>query len=134
VATEALLPLAEWLDLTADAPRHRLPFIWAIGPAPDGAQDADPGGAAPDGEAVRLVLSRRLALACLDRLDSWRTLRRLAGVAMSVVPPPVATQGADSLSAGSSLAAPDRQHDLQIAEGVVHRLIAQLVGPPPTGP
>lgn len=63
--SEALVGAAEFLG-TGDAESQDLvPYIWGA----DGA-----------GTLHRLAFSRRLAFACRDRLDYWRTLQELAGV------------------------------------------------------
>ncbi|MCK4871221.1 MAG: ferredoxin [Phycisphaerales bacterium] len=54
-----------YLALPADEALSRVPYVWAI----DG-----------DGQLHRLVITRRLAFACRDRLRYWRTLQELAGV------------------------------------------------------
>lgn len=58
-------PLADVLELAPDAAAAKLPFVWGV----DG-----------NGRLQRLVVTRRLALACRDRLATWRTLQELAGV------------------------------------------------------
>jgi len=64
-----LVMLSAYLSMTADGDAaemdHRLPFIW---------------GADAEGQLRRLLVTRRLAFACRDRLDYWRTLQELAGV------------------------------------------------------
>ncbi|MEW6742967.1 MAG: ferredoxin [Planctomycetota bacterium] len=62
---EDLIPMATYLELPRDQAIRRIPHIWAV-----------------DGERRlhRLVVSRRLAFACRDRLDYWHTLRELAGI------------------------------------------------------
>ncbi|MBD3334666.1 MAG: ferredoxin [Candidatus Eisenbacteria bacterium] len=60
-----MIPVPEYLELSPEEAAHKLPYIWAVN---------------PEGRMVRLVVTRRLALACRDRLDYWRTLEELAGV------------------------------------------------------
>ena len=60
-----LAPLADVLELPPEEAAARLPFVWAA----DG-----------EGRLHRLVVARRLALACRDRLDTWRTLQEMAGL------------------------------------------------------
>lgn len=59
-----LLPLGQWLALGTDEALRHVPWIWAV--------DAD--------DLLRQVaLSRRLAYACRDRVEAWRSLQELAG-------------------------------------------------------
>ncbi len=60
-----LVALAAYLELEGDEGAYKIPFVWAA--------DAQ-------GRLHRLAVTRRLALACRDRLDFWRTLQELAGV------------------------------------------------------
>jgi hypothetical protein len=62
---EDLVPLVAWLALDAETAGHRVPWIWAV----DGS-----------GLLHRLAVGRRLARACRDRRDFWRTLQEMAGV------------------------------------------------------
>lgn len=62
---EELMPVGEYLALDADEAMDRIPYIW---------------GADESGQLTRVVISRRLAFTCRDRLDYWRTLQELAGV------------------------------------------------------
>jgi ferredoxin/DNA-binding transcriptional MerR regulator len=62
---EALIPIQDWLAMDGDEAHRRVPFLWGL----DGS-----------GVLVRLVVSRQLAMACLDRLHWWRTLQSMAGV------------------------------------------------------
>ncbi len=63
--SEALIPMQDYLAMAPDQAYRKVPFVWAV-----------------DGNAIlhRLVVSRELALACLDRLNFWRTLQAMAGV------------------------------------------------------
>jgi ferredoxin len=63
--SDALVPMQEYLAMAPDQAYWLVPFIWAV-----------------DGNAAlhRLVVSRELAMACLDRLNFWRTLQQMAGV------------------------------------------------------
>ncbi|MHC5112935.1 MAG: 4Fe-4S domain-containing protein [Planctomycetota bacterium] len=69
VEHDDLVLLGAYLGILAGADaeeaEHKLPFIWAA--------DAE-------GQLQRLLVTRRLAFACRDRLDYWRTLQELAGV------------------------------------------------------
>lgn len=62
---EDLVALDAYLTMDDEEAEHRLPFIWGV----DG-----------EGMLIRLAITRRMALACRDRLDFWRTLQELAGV------------------------------------------------------
>jgi len=63
--SEALIPMQEYLSMAQDQAYRKVPFVWAV-----------------DGNAIlhRLVVSRELSLACLDRLNFWRTLQAMAGI------------------------------------------------------
>ncbi|MEA3277415.1 MAG: ferredoxin [Pseudomonadota bacterium] len=63
--SQALIPMQDYLSMNPDQAYRRVPFVWAV-----------------DGNSIlhRLVVSRELALACLDRLNYWRTLQAMAGV------------------------------------------------------
>ena len=54
-----------YLKLTAEEASGRIPFVWATDDT---------------GQLQRLAVTRRLALACSDRLDYWHTLQELAGI------------------------------------------------------
>jgi pyruvate-ferredoxin/flavodoxin oxidoreductase len=60
---DGMLPLAEYLELTADDRRDRFPFIWHL---------------LPEGEPGRLLVSDAMVASCEDRRDFWRLLRGLA--------------------------------------------------------
>lgn len=62
--TPELTSLLDWLAMDLDAALRRVPWIHAV-------DDQD--------RVVRLALSRRLAFACRDRGDAWRTLQELVG-------------------------------------------------------
>jgi ferredoxin len=61
----ALIAMQEYLSMGQDQAYRKVPFVWAV-----------------DGNAIlhRLVVSRELSLACLDRLNFWRTLQAMAGI------------------------------------------------------
>lgn len=63
--SDALIPMQDYLAMDQDQAYRKVPFVWAV-----------------DGNAIlhRLVISRELALACLDRLNFWRTLQAMAGI------------------------------------------------------
>ncbi|MBK8638527.1 MAG: ferredoxin [Chromatiaceae bacterium] len=63
--SDALVPMQDYLAMKPDDAYQRMPYILAV-----------------DGNAQlhRLLVSRELALACLDRLNFWHTLQELAGV------------------------------------------------------
>ncbi len=63
--SDSLVPMQDYLAMKPDQAYQHLPFVWAV-----------------DGNALlhRLVVSRELALACLDRLNFWHTLQEMAGV------------------------------------------------------
>ena len=63
-----MLPLAEYLELAADAREGRYPYIWHL---------------MPDGEPARLLVSAAMVASCEDRRDFWRLLRGLARPAAS---------------------------------------------------
>jgi ferredoxin len=63
--TEALVPLQDYLAMRPDEAYQRIPYTWGV----DG-----------HGQLHRLVISRALALACLDRLNFWHSLQELAGI------------------------------------------------------
>lgn len=63
--SEALVPLQDYLAMRPDEAAQRVPYLWGV----DG-----------NGLLHQLVVSRALALACLDRLNFWHTLQELAGV------------------------------------------------------
>lgn len=121
---DALVPLAPWLELPGDEAAHRLPWIWAAG---------------EDGRLQRLLVSRRLAVACRDRLDLWRTLQELAGVKSAY-----AREAAERARRDAEAAAAAERERLgtlhaeelervrrQAASEVVDRLTAALLGAEP---
>ena len=55
-----LVPLASYLALAPEEAAGKLPFVWGVG---------------TKGHLRRLIVARRLALACPDRLGTWRTLQ-----------------------------------------------------------
>ncbi len=60
---DGMLPLAEYLELDAEARTERFPFIWHL---------------LPDGDLSRLLVSDEIVASCEDRRDFWRLLRELA--------------------------------------------------------
>ncbi len=63
--SDALVPMQDYLSMKPDEAYQRVPFVWGV----------DAGS-----QLHRLVVSRQLALAALDRLNFWHTLQELAGV------------------------------------------------------
>ncbi len=63
--SDALVPMQDYLAMKPDQAYQSVPFVWAV----DGSR-----------QLHRLVVSRELAQACLDRLNYWHTLQELAGV------------------------------------------------------
>ncbi len=61
-----MLPLADYLELDADAREGRFPYIWHL---------------LPDGELGRLLVSEEIVASSEDRRDFWRLLRGLAAPA-----------------------------------------------------
>jgi len=61
----SLVPMQEYLAMDQEAAYRLIPFVWAV-----------------DGNSTlhRIVVSRELALASLDRLNYWHTLQEMAGV------------------------------------------------------
>jgi ferredoxin len=61
----SLIPMQEYLAMGAEQAYQHVPYVLAV-----------------DGNAIlhRVVVSRELALASLDRLNYWRTLQEMAGV------------------------------------------------------
>ena len=62
---EALIPMQTYLSMPLDDAYQKVPFLWVV----DG-----------NGVLQRVVVSRRMAVGCLDRLNFWRTLQAKAGV------------------------------------------------------
>ena len=63
--SDALVPMQDYLAMKPDDAYQRVPFIWGVDES---------------GQLHRLVVSRELSLACLDRLNFWHALQELAGV------------------------------------------------------
>lgn len=63
--TADLIELDQYLALESGALEEKAPFIW---------------GADGEGKLHRVAVSRRMVVACGDRLDYWRTLQELAGI------------------------------------------------------
>ena len=117
---EDLLPLAEWLALEPEEAGHRLPWIWAV----DGG-----------GTLHRLAVGRRLARACHDRLDFWRTLQEMAGLRSEYAERAAETARREAASvAEEERARLDEAHRAELervrrtaAEEVVDRLTSALL-------
>jgi ferredoxin len=63
--SDALVPVAQFLQLPAEIVHQHVPFVWAVG----------------SGNVLhRVVISRALIQACRDRLNFWHTLQEMAGV------------------------------------------------------
>lgn len=60
-----LVRIDAYLQMPVEDADHCVPFVWAV--------DAEQ-------KLRRLALTRKLAMACADRLDYWRTLQELAGI------------------------------------------------------
>ncbi|MBC8519293.1 MAG: ferredoxin [Gammaproteobacteria bacterium] len=63
--SEALTPIAEYLQQSEENSFSLVPFVWTIN---------------KDNLLHRAVVSRELVLACKDRLNYWHTLQELSGV------------------------------------------------------
>ncbi len=63
--TDALVPVAEFLQLPEETVHQHVPFLWAVGSG---------------GVLHRVVISLALVQACRDRLNFWHTLQEMAGV------------------------------------------------------
>jgi ferredoxin len=63
--TDALVPVADYLQLPETSVHEHVPFIWAVGNG---------------GVLHRVIISRALIQACRDRLNFWHTLQEMAGV------------------------------------------------------
>ncbi|MCW8887881.1 MAG: ferredoxin, partial [Gammaproteobacteria bacterium] len=68
--SEELIELDDFLKLSQDEVAEKVPFVWAVG---------------SDNGLHRLVVSRVLVLATLDRLNYWHTLQAMAGVRSSYI-------------------------------------------------
>lgn len=68
--SDELIPLPDFLNLSQDACAEKVPFVWAVDSA---------------NQIHRLVVSRSMVLATLDRLNFWRTLQAMAGVRSSYI-------------------------------------------------
>jgi ferredoxin len=60
-----LVPVEVWTSLAGDDLIRKVPYIWAVD---------------PQQHLRRLAISRKLALACRDRLGFWHTLQEMAGI------------------------------------------------------
>jgi ferredoxin len=76
-AGEELVTVHEYLSMPAREFIERIPYVWAT----DG-----------EGRLRRLVISRRMAFACRDRLSFWHLLQELAGVRNEYVQQSVARE------------------------------------------
>nr|VFK52618.1 MAG: 4Fe-4S single cluster domain-containing protein [Candidatus Kentron sp. TUN] len=65
-----IIHLDDYLDLEPEQMVNRLPFLWAVYDDQNTRRT----------KLRRLIVSRTLVLACLDRREFWRTLQALAGV------------------------------------------------------
>jgi ferredoxin len=63
--SDALVPVAEFLQLADEVVHLHVPFVWAV---------------SSGGVLHRIVISRALIQACRDRLNFWHTLQEMAGV------------------------------------------------------
>jgi len=68
--SEELIELDDFLMLSQDEVAEKVPFVWAVD---------------SDNRLHRLVVSRALVLATLDRLNYWHTLQAMAGVRSSYI-------------------------------------------------
>lgn len=124
--SEDLLPLAAWLSLEPEETVRRLPCVWGVG---------------EDGVALRLVVSRALALAARDRLSFWRTLEELAGVRNEHVEEAAArARGEAEAAAADERAAVAARHAAELERvaaeadvAAVDRLVAALFEVEPEG-
>jgi len=119
-ASDHVIPVADAVDADPeDAPR-RIPFVWGVN---------------EDGRAVRLAVTRRLALAAGDRLDYWRTLQELAGVRNEYVEAAETRVHAEARAeANAELSRLRTEHDAALnavretaADDIVRRLVAVLL-------
>lgn len=126
---EGLVPMAEWLALSFDEALEAVPVVLGI-PREPGLED---GG---EERTVRLAVSRRLALACRDRLGYWRILQELAGVRSEYVrraEERVRARAEERLDAERARLRAEHAAELErvrraAAEEVVERLTAALLG------
>ncbi len=65
-----LIPLSEYVQKDPESAEYLIPFIWAVD---------------PHGVMRQLAISRRLVMACRDRMHYWRTLQEWFGVQNSFV-------------------------------------------------
>lgn len=63
--TDALILLQDYLTMRPEEAHQRIPYVFGVD---------------DNGVLQRLVVSRALAVACLDRLNFWHSLQELAGV------------------------------------------------------
>ncbi|HVS16330.1 MAG TPA: hypothetical protein VMV46_20635 [Thermoanaerobaculia bacterium] len=133
LAHDHLVPIDAWLERPQSETRGLVPFVWAV---------IAPGGAPNDVALRRLAVSRRLALCARDRLDTWRTLQRLAGIhhpqldAVRAAEREAAHQRATEETArlGAEHARELEEQRKAVAGEVVTRLVAALLGDGATAP
>jgi ferredoxin len=68
--SDGLVPLADFLRLSQAECAEKVPYVWAVD---------------SDNQLHRLVVSRSLVMATLDRLNFWHTLQAMAGVRSSYI-------------------------------------------------
>jgi ferredoxin len=78
--SDALVPVAEFLQLADEVVHQHVPFVWAVGSG---------------GVLHRVVISRALIQACRDRLNFWHTLQEMAGVRNKYIDNAIATTRAE---------------------------------------
>ena len=98
----ALVPIQEYLAMDREQAYQHVPFLLAV-----------------DGNAIlhRVVISRELALASLDRLNFWRTLQEMAGVRNHYVDMAVErTREEEQAKAASDLDALRNAHAIELEQ------------------
>jgi hypothetical protein len=129
-AAAELIPIADWLALGDEAAVTRVPFVWAVAPAAGGG-----------GELRKLAVDRRLALACRDRLDFWRTLQELSGARSGYAREAAAEAREEEIErAREERERLEERHAAELAgveraaaERLAARLTAMLLAPEPAG-
>jgi ferredoxin len=119
--SDALVPVAEFLQLPEESVHRHIPFVWAVG----------------NGAVLhRVVISRALIQACRDRLNFWHTLQEMAGVRNKYVDNAVAaTRAALEAKAATERAELQAQFEAELkrvraeaASEVMGRLTDVLLG------